>query len=118
VASFRREPTLYLQALSALLGIGVAICLPALSAEQAALIVAAASAIIGAVNGAITRPVAPAAFTGLVGAVAALAAAYGFEASQEVVGAVQAAVVTLLALLTRVQVTPVADPRPAQDVVG
>ena len=115
---FNREPTLYLQALSALLGIGVALGLPQLSATQAALIVAAVSAILGAINGAITRPVAPAAFTGLVGAVAALVAAYGFEVPQEVVGAVQAAVVTVLALLTRVQVTPAADPRPAQDVVG
>jgi uncharacterized protein (DUF697 family) len=106
----RREPTLYLQALAALLGVGVALGLPNLSGEQAALIVAACTAALGVVNALVVRPVAPAAFTSLVGAVAALAAGYGFELSAEVVGSVNALVLAALALLTRVQVTPTTQP--------
>lgn len=115
---FGREPTLVLQAISALLTVFVAVGLPNLSAEQAALIMAVISAVFGVVNALVVRPVAPAAFIALVGAGAALLAGYGLEVSQELVGAISAAVVTILALVTRVQVTPTADPRPASDVVG
>lgn len=113
-----REPTLVLQAISAILSIGVAVGWPGLSAGQATLIVAAISAFFGVVNALAVKPVAPAAFIGLVGAVAALLTGYGLEVSQELVGSISATVVTVLALLTRVQVTPNADPRPASDVVG
>lgn len=108
---FGREPTLYIQALSAMLGVFVTFGVDGLSATQAAAIVAVLSAVLAAVNAAMVRPVAPAAFTGLVTAVAVLVAAYGLEVSQETVGAVQVAVVGVLALLTRNQVTPAADPR-------
>jgi hypothetical protein len=118
VKIFGREPTLVLQSLSALLAVFVAVGLPNLSAEQAALIIAALTAVLGVVNALLVRPVAPAAFIGLVGAVAALLAGYGLDVSQAVVGAISAAVVSVLALLTRVQVTPVADPRPPEQVVG
>lgn len=113
-----REPTLLLQAASAALALLVSFQFDQLTAEQAAVIVAVLSAVIGAVNAVAVRPIAPAAFTGLAGAAFALFAAYGFDVSQETVGAVQALVVTVLALVTRVQVTPVADPRPAEQVVG
>lgn len=115
---FGREPTLVLQAVSALLAVLVTFQFTGLSAEQAALIVATLSAVIGAVNAAVVRPIAPAAFTGFVAAVSALLTGYGLDFSQELVGSVQVAVVTLLALVTRVSVTPVADPRPSSDVVG
>ncbi|MEV1331112.1 hypothetical protein AB0J20_16220 [Micromonospora costi] len=108
---FGREPTLWIQAIAALLGVFVTFGLPGLSATQAAAIVAALTAAAAAVNAALVRPVAPAAFTGLVTAVAVLVAAYGLNVSQETVGAVQVAVVGFLALLTRNQVTPAADPR-------
>jgi hypothetical protein len=115
---FGREPTLVLQSLSALLAVFVAVGLPGLSAEQAGLIVAAIAAGIGVVNALMVRPIAPAAFVGFIAAGAALLAAYGLELSQEVVGSVGAAVVVLLALLTRGQVTPNADPRSPETVVG
>lgn len=115
---FRREPTLILQFVSSVLTVFVAVGLPNLSAEQAALIIAVITAGFAVVNAALVRPVAPAAFIGFIGAGAALLTGYGLEVSQEVVGAVTAAVVTLLALLARVQVTPVVDPRPADQVVG
>lgn len=113
-----REPTLLLQVAGAALALLVSFKFDQLSAEQAALIVAAISAVIGAFNAAVVRPIAPAAFTGLAGAAFALLAAYGFSVSQETVGAVQALVVTVLALVTRVQVTPRLDPRPADQVVS
>jgi hypothetical protein len=107
-----REPTLLLQLLSAAAALFVSLQIPGLSAEQAAQIIFVISLLLAAINAAAVRPIAPAAFTGLVGGVAALLAAYGFNLSQETVGAVQALVVTALALLARAQVTPVQDPRP------
>jgi hypothetical protein len=115
---FGREPTLVLQTISAALAVLVTFGFSGLSSTQAALIVAALSAIVGAINAALVRPVAPAAFTGLVAALAALVTGYGLDLSQELVGAAQVLVVTVLALVTRVQVTPNADPRPADQVVG
>lgn len=109
---FGREPTLVLQAISAALSILVAFGVPNLTAEQAGLMVAAISATFGVINALMVRPVAPTAFVGLVGAVAALTAAYGLEFSQQQVGAVTAATVAVLTLLGRGQVTPVADPDP------
>ncbi len=107
-----REPTLVIQAISALLGVFVTFGLPGLSATQAAAIVAVLTAVTTAINAAMVRPIAPAAFTGLVTAIAVLVAAYGLEVSQETVGAVQVAVVGVLALLTRTQVSPTSGPTP------
>jgi hypothetical protein len=104
---FGREPTLILQSIGAALGIFVALGVPGLSAQQAALIIAFLTGVIAVVNAIAVRPIAPAAFIGLVGASAALLAAYGFDVSQPVVGAVSSAVVVFLALLTRGQVSPV-----------
>jgi hypothetical protein len=118
VKIFGREPTLVLQAISAGLAILVTFGFSGLSAEQAGLIVAVLAAVIGVANAVLVRPVTPAAFTGLVAAVAALLTSYGLGLSQELVGSVQVAVVAVLTLLVRVQVSPVADPRPASDIVG
>lgn len=115
---FGREPTLILSAISGALGVLVAFGLHGLSAEQAALIIAVVSAVFGVLNAIVVRPFAPAAFTGLVAAAGALLAAYGFNVSQEVVGAVQVALLAVLALFVRVQSTPTADPRPHSDIVG
>lgn len=102
----RREPALLLNAAAALLGLVVTFGLDWLSAEQAALIVAALNALFGAATAALTRPIAPAAFTLLVSSLAALGAAYGLEYSQENVGALNVLVLAVLALLTRAQVSP------------
>lgn len=105
-----REPTLYLQAIAAVLGLAMTFGWDKLTAEQAALWVAMLTAVVTAVNAALVRPVAPVAFTGLVAATASLVAAYGFDVTQEQVGGVQTVVIAVLALLTRVQVTPVPPP--------
>jgi hypothetical protein len=114
----RREPTLVLSVLSGVLAILVSFGFPGLSAEQAGLLIAVVSAVIGVINAVAVRPISPAAFTGLVAAAAALLTSYGLNFSQEQVGSVQVAVVAVLALITRVSVTPLADPRPSSDVVG
>jgi hypothetical protein len=60
-----------------------------------------------------TRPIAPQAFTAIVAAGATAVAAFGFEVSQETVGAVNTVVLAVLTLLTRVQVTPAKPDAPA-----
>lgn len=109
-----REPALWLATISASLSLAVTLGAPGLSAEQAALIVAAITAVFGAWKAATVRPVAPAVFTTLVTAIAALVTGYGFAVSSETVGAVQAIVVTGLALLLRQQVSPVVSIRAAR----
>lgn len=108
--SFRREPTLIISTVAALLGLLVTFNLHWLNAGQAALIVALFNAILGAWNALKVRPIAPAAFTYLVGTAAVLAAAYGLHVSEQTVGAVNGVVLAVLALLTRAQVTPISTP--------
>lgn len=103
----RREPALIVGAISAALSLLVALNWHGLSSDQAALIVAAITAVGGVITALATRPVAPGAFTALIGAVAALAAGFGYHLDPAVVGAVGAAVAAVAALLTRHQVTPV-----------
>lgn len=115
---FGREPTVILQAVSALLTVLVSFGFASLTAEQSTLIVAFLTALLGVVNAVLTRPIAPAAFVAFVGAGAALLSGYGLSFTQEQIGSVTVAVVVVLTLLTRLQVTPVTDPRPAEQVVG
>lgn len=103
---FGREPALWIAFIAAVLSIGTSVGIDGLSAVQAAAIVVVLNAVLGAVTAATVRPVNPAAFTYLVGAIAALAAAYGFDVSEQVVGAANAAVVSALALIFRGQVAP------------
>jgi hypothetical protein len=109
-----REPTVILQAISAGLALVVAIGIPGLplDADLSALLVAAIGAVFGALNAWAVTPRPPAAFLAVVAAVVPIAARFGFEASTELVGALNAFIVVVLALMTRQQVTPVADPRP------
>lgn len=103
---FGREPVVVLNALAAVLGLVVSLGITSLTATQAAAIVGVATAVLGAIAAAMTRPVAPQAFTAVVAAGAVLVSAYGYEASQETVGAINVAVLAGLTLLTRGQVTP------------
>ncbi|MFD7922557.1 hypothetical protein ACFV3R_25435 [Streptomyces sp. NPDC059740] len=101
-----REPVVYLNALSAALGLVVTLGITGLTQEMAGAIVAALTAVLGAIAAWRTRPVAPQAFTAVVAAGATLAATFGYDVSQATIGAVNAVVLTLLTLLTRAQVTP------------
>lgn len=102
---FGREPALIISTVSAVLSLVVTFNI-GMTGEQAGAIVAAVSASFGAIAAAMTRPIAPTAFTAVVAAGAALLAAYGLNVSAETVGAVNAVVLSVLALLARGQVSP------------
>ncbi|MFD4788790.1 hypothetical protein ACFWN1_17355 [Streptomyces sp. NPDC058459] len=102
---FGREPALILAAVSAALSLVVSFGF-GLTAEQASAIVAVIGGAFAAATAAITRPIAPSAFTGLVAAAVALLAAYGLNVSAETVGALNMCVLAVLGLLTRGQVSP------------
>lgn len=110
---FGREPVVVLNALSAVLGLIVSLAVTPLTAEMAGAIVGVTSAILGAIAAAMTRPIAPQAFTTLVAASAVLVGTFGYEVSQETVGAINLAALAILTLATRGQVTPTPPSAPA-----
>lgn len=111
-----RDPTALLQFLGALLGVVVAFNV-GLTDEQAALWLAAITALFTAVNAFLVRPIAPAAITGAVSAVASLIAGYGFEIGAQRVSAINFAVTMGLALFfARPNSTPISDPQSGQGV--
>lgn len=101
-----REPTLWIGVISSLVILAGTFGLHLLSGQQAALIVVAINAIAAAINAYAVRPISPVAFTYAVGSVVALAGAYGLNLSIETVASINAAVVPILALLSRDQVAP------------
>ena len=103
----RPEPALIFAAVGSLLSVLVAAKVPGITAEQAALIVTAISAVYGIVVALRVRPVAPPAFTAGIAALAALTAGYGFNLDPGLVGAINGAALAVLAMLTRPQVEAV-----------
>jgi hypothetical protein len=112
---FGREPALVIATISAALSLLVTFNV-GLSGEQAGAIVAVISGVFAAATAAVTRPIAPAAFTGLVAAAVALFAAYGFNVSPETVGGLNAVVLAVLGLVTRGQVSPAPAKSPVSGV--
>ena len=113
---FRREPALIISAIGTVITLLVALKIPGVDAGAGTAITTFASACIIAAT---TRPWAPALFTGIVSAGAALFAAYGLDVSDEVVTAVGSLILVGFSLFgIRPQVTPKADPRPADTVVS
>jgi hypothetical protein len=104
---FGREPALWLNSLSAALGLLVTFQVGDLSAEEAGWIVASVSAVLGAIAAAVTRPIAVQAFTTLVATVASAVAAFGYEVAPTHVAAINAVVLSMLMFLTRGQVSPI-----------
>ena len=103
---FGREPVVVLNTLSAVLGLIVTLGITGLTDEMAGGIVGFVTAILGAIAAAMTRPVAPQAFTAVVAAGASLVATFGYEASPATVAAINGVILAVLTLLTRVQVSP------------
>jgi hypothetical protein len=101
-----RDPSLYIAALAAILGVGVSLGLPGLDAHQAAAIMAVITAGGGAWTAVHTRPIAPSLFTGVLGAGALLLAAYTIDIPQATLAAVQVAVSSLVGILTWQSVSP------------
>ncbi|MFH9610413.1 hypothetical protein [Streptomyces sp. NPDC017448] len=106
---FGREPALWLNSLAATLGLVVTFNV-GLSVEQAGWIVATATAILGAIAAALTRPIAVQAFTALVATVASAVSAFGFEVAPTTTAAVNGVVLAALMFITRGQVTPITPP--------
>jgi hypothetical protein len=105
VRIFNGEPALLLQAVSAAFSLLLAFNV-GLNAEAAGLWIAVITAVFAAITAWITRPVAPAVFTGIVGAVAALMAGYGYEVRPELIAGINALLLVILAPVIRVQITP------------
>ena len=99
--------------LSAVLGLILSLGVTSLTAEQSGAIVAVVSAVLGGIAAAMTRPVAPQAFTAIVAAGATAVAAFGYNVSQGTVGAINTLVLAALTLLTRGQVSPASPTAPA-----
>jgi hypothetical protein len=105
-----REPALYIGVVSAGLSLLVALQVNGLTNDQATLIVAAITAVGGVVTALMTRPIAPAAFTALVAAAAALLAGFHYDVDPGTVAAINGVVLAVLTLVTRHQVSPVVTP--------
>lgn len=101
-----REPTLWLAVISSLIVVVGTFGLDLLNGQQAALIVAAINGVFAAINAYAVRPVSPVAFTYAVGAIVAVLGAYGLNLPIETVATINAAVIPVLALLSRGQVSP------------
>ncbi|WP_030991768.1 hypothetical protein [Streptomyces sp. NRRL S-1813] len=115
---FGREPVVILNAVSAVLGLLVSLGFTGLTAAQAGAIVGIVTAVLGAVAAALTRPIAPQAFTTVVAAGGVLVATFGYEVSQGTIGAINTFVLAALTLLTRVQVSPSSSQAPVTQPSG
>lgn len=109
-AIWRRQPTIVLQTANALLAFLVTFQMPGLSATNAGAITALGAAVIGVWNAWKVRPVTPAVWQTLVTTGAALLATYGLHFSQERIGTLQLAVISVVALLTWQSVSPTDAP--------
>lgn len=103
---FDREPTLWIAALNAVIMIVGTVGLKAVNQEQAGLFVAVVNGAFAAINAWAVRPVSPVTFTYLIGTIVALMGSYGLSLPTETVAGINMAVIPILALLARGQVTP------------
>lgn len=103
---FGREPTLWIAVLTSAVSIIGTLGLHIINGPQAALAVVAINGIFGAINAFAVRPISPVAFTYAIGALVALGAGYGLNVPDTTVATINAAVIPLLALITRNQVEP------------
>lgn len=109
---FGREPALFLNSLSAILGLVVTFNV-GLTENQAGWVVAGVSAILGAIAAALTRPIAVQAFTTLVATVASAVAAFGYNVDPTTTAAVNGLVLAVIMFITRGQVSPSGPAAPA-----
>jgi hypothetical protein len=112
VKLFGRDPVLFLNSLSAILGLIVTFNV-GLTENQAGWIVAGTSAILGAVAAALTRPIAVQAFTTLVATVASAVAAFGYDVAPTTTAAINGLILAVIMFITRGQVSPASPTAPA-----
>jgi hypothetical protein len=112
---FGREPAAIVSLITALVALLVAFNFPGLSAEAGAAVVTFLGGVIIAVT---TRPWAPGLFAGLVASGAALAAGWGWHATDAQVASASALVMVAFSVFgSRPQVTPISDPKVVDGVV-
>jgi hypothetical protein len=109
---FGRDPVLFLNSLSAILGLVVTFNV-GLTENQAGWLVAGMSAVLGAVAAAMTRPIAVQAFTTLVATVASAVAAFGYDVAPTTTAAINGLVLAVIMFITRGQVSPTSPMAPA-----
>jgi len=115
---FGREPALWINVITAALSMLVTFGFGGLDDNKATAIVAVLNAGAGVFVAWHTRPIALGLFNGFISAVAVMVAGFGLDFSQQQVGAVQLIAATVLTLIARGQITPVADPRPLTAAVS
>jgi hypothetical protein len=107
---FGREPALWLQGLTAVLALLIAVPGAGMNDTLAALITAAVAAGFTTWQAFLVQPVAPSVFSAAVAAFAPLIAYFGLDFTATQVGLFSAALAALVGLWVRPQSTPVADP--------
>lgn len=104
---FGREPALVIGAIVGVISLAGTLGFRFLSADQAGVWIVVVNAVAAAAMAWTVRPLQPGVYTYAVGALLALATAYGLNLAAEQVNAINALVIPILALLTRGQVSPV-----------
>lgn len=102
-----RDPALIIGAINALIMIAGTLGFRLLGQDQALLWVGLVNAVSAAVLAWTTRPLSVGPFAYLFSTMVAVAAAYGFDVGAETQLAINAAIVPILAFLTRNQVSPI-----------
>lgn len=116
---FGREPSFWVTIIGAILAFLVTYNLPGLTELQAAAVMGALNALVGAINAWLVKPRGPAIFNGLLAAVVGVLAAYGWDVGPDRIIALQAILLAVGGLwATRPQVTPAADPEPTVVLSG
>lgn len=112
-----KEPALIIAFITAALNWAVGFGFGGLTADKVSWINLVINAIAGCIAAWATKPIAPQAFTYAVSSVFGLLASYGLHFTAEQTSMTSMLVVTLLALVTRGQVSPTAD-APHTGVLG
>lgn len=103
---FGREPTLWIAVLNSIVMLIGTLGFGFLTGPQAVVIVVAINALFAAVNAYAVRPISPVAFTYAIGSIVSVLGAYNLNIPEATVGAINALVIPILALITRNQVSP------------
>jgi hypothetical protein len=102
-----REPSLVISVIVALISLAGTLGYAFLSQDQAGLWITAVNGVAAIAMVVTVRPIQPGIYTYAIGALVALAAGYGLHVGAETVNGINMAVVPILALLTRGQVSPI-----------
>jgi hypothetical protein len=103
----RWEPAVYLYGLNSVVALAVAFGLP-LTSTQTAAVAVIATAVLGGISAALTRPVEVSAITAALATALTAAGAFGLHLSADRIGTLVTVVNLAIALLVRQNVTPAA----------